>query len=77
MHAAEVRLDTSGALCPLPILELAKAIRRMGPGAVVEVISTDRGLEADLPAWCEATGHVLLGMERRGASYVGWVRKSG
>lgn len=72
-----VRLDTSGALCPMPILEIAKAMRRLAPGTVVELISTDRGLEADLPAWCEATGHALLRLERRGLSYVGWVRKAG
>jgi tRNA 2-thiouridine synthesizing protein A len=74
---ADVRIDTSGAACPVPILEIAKAIRRLPAGAVVELISTDRGLEADLPAWCEATGHALLRLERRGASYVGWVRKAG
>lgn len=74
---AAVRLDTSGALCPIPILEIAKAMRRLPPGAVVELISTDRGLEADLPAWCEATGNALLRLERRGVSYVGWVRKAG
>lgn len=74
---AAVRLDTSGALCPIPILEIAKAMRRLPPGAVVELISTDRGLEADLPAWCEATGNALLRLERRDASYVGWVRKAG
>jgi tRNA 2-thiouridine synthesizing protein A len=61
----------------MPILEIAKAIRSLPVGALVELISTDRGLEADLPAWCEATGHTLVRMERRGASYVGWVRKVG
>ncbi len=72
-----IRLDTSGALCPMPILEIAKLMRRLTPGTVVELISTDRGLEADLPAWCEATGNPLLRMERREARYVGWVRKAG
>lgn len=74
---AAVRVDTSGAACPVPILEIAKAVRRVPVGTVLELISTDRGLEADLPAWCEATGHTLLRLERRGASYVGWVRKVG
>jgi TusA-related sulfurtransferase len=74
---AAVRVDTSGAACPVPILEIAKAMRRLPVGTLVELISTDRGLEADLPAWCEATGHTLLRLERRGASYVGWVRKAG
>ena len=74
---AAVRVDTSGAACPVPILEIAKAIRRLAPGTLVELISTDRGLEADLPAWCEATGHTLVRMERREGTYVGWVRKAG
>lgn len=74
---AGVRVDTSGAFCPVPILEIAKVMRRLTPGTLVELISTDPGLEADLPAWCEATGHPLVRMERRGACYVGWVRKAG
>jgi TusA-related sulfurtransferase len=74
---AAVRVDTSGAACPVPILEIAKAMRRLAPGTLVELISTDRGLEADLPAWCEATGHALVRMERREGTYVGWVRKAG
>ncbi|WP_223645174.1 sulfurtransferase TusA family protein [Corallococcus sp. EGB] len=74
---AGVRVDTSGALCPVPILEIAKAMRRLQPGTLVELISTDRGLEADLPAWCDATGNVLVRLEHRGAHYVGWVRKAG
>lgn len=74
---AATRVDASGTACPVPILEIAKAIRRLPVGALVELISTDRGLEADLPAWCEATGHTLVRLERRGASYIGWVRKEG
>ncbi|HLL02894.1 MAG TPA: sulfurtransferase TusA family protein [Myxococcaceae bacterium] len=74
---AAVRVDTSGAACPMPIIEIAKAMRRLAPGTLVELISTDRGLEADLPAWCEATGHTLVRMERREGTYVGWVRKAG
>ena len=73
----EVRLDTSGSYCPVPILEIAKACRGLPPGAVVELWATDPGVQADLPAWCEATGHALIRMERRGPSYVGWVRKAG
>jgi tRNA 2-thiouridine synthesizing protein A len=72
----DVRVDASGRYCPVPILELAKAVRPLGPGALVELWATDPGVESDLPAWCEATGHTLLGLERRGTLYVAWVRKA-
>ncbi|WP_235216798.1 sulfurtransferase TusA family protein [Archangium violaceum] len=42
----------------------------------MELVATDPGVQADLPAWCEATGHALLGLERRGAAWVAWVRKA-
>lgn len=73
----DVRVDASGMYCPMPILEIAKVVRRLEPGALVELVATDPGVEQDLPAWCEATGHALLGLERRGASWVAWVRKAG
>jgi len=74
---AAVRIDARGTLCPMPILELAKAMRTLPPGTLVELVATDRGLEADLPAWCEATGNPLVRMERQEGRYVGWVRKAG
>ena len=66
----EVRLDTSGSYCPVPILEIAKACRGLPPGAVVELWATDPGVQADLPAWCEATGHTLLSLERQDGRFV-------
>ena len=74
---AAVRVDTSGAAARCPSWRSPRPSGGCLLGALVELISTDRGLEADLPAWCEATGHTLIRMERRGASYVGWVRKAG
>ncbi|MBM7117498.1 sulfurtransferase TusA family protein [[Archangium] primigenium] len=73
----DVRVDASGTFCPVPILEIAKAMRRAAPGSLVELVATDAGVAADLPAWCEATGHELLGLERRDTLWVGWVRKAG
>jgi TusA-related sulfurtransferase len=58
------RVDALGLLCPLPVLRTAAAIRRAPPGAVVELVGDDPGLLEDLPAWCEGSGHELLGIER-------------
>ncbi len=76
MHP-DVRVDASGTWCPVPILRIAKAVRPLGPGVLVELVATDPGVQKDLPAWCESTGHRLLGLERQGASWVAWVRTAG
>ncbi len=66
----DLRLDTSGRYCPVPILEIAKACRGLPIGSQVELWATDPGVQADLPAWCEATGNTLLSLEQQGERFV-------
>lgn len=57
---ADITVDARGMMCPMPILTLARIIREAQPGAVIEVLATDAGAKADIPAWCEKTGNQLL-----------------
>ena len=77
MPAPVRTIDTSGRLCPYPIVETAKAIRTMAPGAVLLVIATDPGIATDMPMWCKATHHDHLATFREGASWKSYVRKRG
>jgi TusA-related sulfurtransferase len=42
------------------LLLMLQAMKRLEPGAVLEVRSTDLGVREDLPAWCRMTGNALL-----------------
>lgn len=68
-------VDASGLFCPMPIARLAEALRAVGPGEVVELISTDPGTPGDLAAFCRATRHVLLATRAEGARLTAWVQK--
>jgi len=61
-----LRLDVTGEYCPKPIIELAKAIKQVEIGETVLVLSTDPGVNTDMPAWCKATRHELVTLEQRG-----------
>jgi tRNA 2-thiouridine synthesizing protein A len=50
-------LDARYLLCPLPVLRTQAKIRELKPGDVLEVQCTDRGVLADIPAWCRINGH--------------------
>ena len=54
-----IQLDTSGLLCPEPVMMLHKAIRSMEVGDVVELIATDPSTERDVPKFCHFLGHIL------------------
>ena len=54
-------LDCLGRPCPVPVIELARALPDLPPGAVVEVLSDDPAARTDLPAFCRMRGHAYLG----------------
>ncbi len=72
---ADVKLDCYGVLCPMPIIQTARRMKEMKVGEVLEVLSTDAGIKADMPAWCKMTGQEFLGFEESGDVIRVYVRK--
>ena len=68
-------IDTVGLFCPVPIIRTSERIRRMRTGDVLEVLSDDRVILIDMPAWCRSMGHAYLGSRREGTEYHLFVRK--
>lgn len=68
-------LDTSGTLCPFPIVETAKAVRALADGEVLLVIATDPGIATDMPMWCKATRNEHVATFREGPAWKSYVRK--
>ena len=62
-------LDAKGLNCPLPILKAKKALKGMGDGQTLEVLSTDPGSIADFQAFCRTTGNELLEHSEAGGIY--------
>ncbi|MBI4161593.1 MAG: sulfurtransferase TusA family protein [Acidobacteria bacterium] len=63
---ADGHLDTLGLYCPLPIIKTAARMRGMRPGETLEVISSDRVILVDMPAWCRSSGNAYLGARQAG-----------
>ncbi|MBN1583160.1 MAG: sulfurtransferase TusA family protein [Anaerolineae bacterium] len=69
--------NSIGQMCPMPIAFLAKTVRKMEVGQVLEVQADDDGAHADIPAWCEQTGNEFLGEENAGDFFKYFVKKTG
>lgn len=72
---ADEILDTVGLYCPIPIIRTAERMKRLDSGAILEVISDDRVILIDMPAWCRSTGNSFLGSRQDGDEYRLLVRK--
>ncbi len=74
---AHETLDTSGLLCPLPVYKAGMVLGRLKPGKVLELICTDPGSLADVPAMARQRGDTLLATEDMGGTQRFWIRKGG
>lgn len=70
-------LDTKGMNCPLPILKAKKAIKDLGAGDTLQVLSTDPGSVKDFEAFCRSTGNELMESSEADGVFTYMIKKSG
>ncbi len=75
-QVVDMTLDCSGLICPMPIVKIAKAIKQIEQGQILQMIATDRGAPADMEAWTRQTGHELVESEAAGDRFVFLVRRT-
>lgn len=61
-----MKLNLEGLLCPIPVVKVAKAVKDLAIGGVLEATATDPGVLADIPAWARTTGNEVIKIEREG-----------
>jgi len=60
---AQISVDCRGETCPVPLVEVRKAIRRASPGDVIEVVGTHPASKKEIPMAVEALKLDLLSVE--------------
>jgi TusA-related sulfurtransferase len=66
---AEIKLDVRGETCPVPLVEVRKALRKATPGEVVEVVGTHPSSKKEIPLAVKALNLELLGIEEEGDTW--------
>jgi cysteine desulfurase len=59
-NGKESVIDSRGRRCPLPILDLARYLPKVGVGSEVTVLADDPAAASDIAAWCRMQGQRLL-----------------
>ena len=68
-------LDCRGLLCPLPVYKAALALGKLQTGEVLELICTDPGSLADIPAMARQRGDTLLSTNSDGTTQTFLIEK--
>ena len=62
--ADQFEIDCLGMKCPRPIIEIAKAARRLPPGSILRVRADDLAFESDVRAWVDHARAAILDLEK-------------
>ncbi len=54
-------VDARGTACPGPLLEAKRAMASVPKNEILEVMSSDKGTNDDIPMWAKKVGHDYLG----------------
>ena len=63
MLEANITVDCRGETCPVPLVEVRKALRKATSGEVIEVVGTHPASKKEIPMAVEALGLELLCIE--------------
>ena len=59
----EFKVDVRGQTCPVPLVEMRKALRKAAPGDLIEVVGTHPSSKKEIPMAVEALKLQLLSVE--------------
>ncbi|MGO3344099.1 MAG: sulfurtransferase TusA [Marinomonas sp.] len=71
----QVELDTTGLLCPEPVMMLHVEMRKMAAKEVLKVTATDPSTTRDIPKFCNFLGHTLAQKTVEEGVYYYWIQK--
>jgi len=62
----QIDMNCLGMKCPRPIIEIAKASRKLPPGSRLKVVADDLAFESDVVAWADNALASIVSLERDG-----------
>lgn len=70
-------LDFCGLVCPMPVLKTKKALARLAPGEILEVLTDDPHAVGDIELFARQSGHTLICQRKEGDITRHSLRKKG
>ncbi len=56
----DITVDSRGATCPGPLMDLIGKVKQADPGTVIELQTSDDASKSDVPDWLDEAGHKLV-----------------
>lgn len=60
---AEIHVDVRGETCPVPLVEMRKAVRKAQPGDTIEIIGSNAASKKEIPMAADALSLAVISIE--------------
>jgi TusA-related sulfurtransferase len=60
---AEIHVDVRGETCPVPLVEMRKAVKKAAQGDTIEIIGTNAASKKEIPMAADALELKILSVE--------------
>jgi TusA-related sulfurtransferase len=60
MIEPDIKVDSRGATCPGPLMDLIGTVKKTDSGTTIKLQTSDAGSKNDVPEWLEEAGHELV-----------------
>ena len=72
---ADIIVDVTGETCPIPLVEMRKAVMKAEKGSVIEVIGTHPASKKEIPMAVDSLGLKLLKTEETDGIWHIYIRR--
>jgi len=62
---SEIKVDCTGEICPVPLVETRKALRKAKEGDIVEVVGNHPSSKKEIPMAVKALGLELMDVQEK------------
>jgi len=70
-----LKVDCTGKNCPVPLIEMRKAIKKAAKGDVVEITGDHPASKKEIPMAVESLGQELVDVQESGSQWTIRIRK--
>ena len=72
---SDIKVDCIGEICPVPLVETRKALRKAKEGDIVEVVGTHPSSKKEIPMAVRALGLELIDIQEKNGVWKIKIRK--
>lgn len=66
LSMAEIKVDVRGETCPVPLVEMRKALKKAAPGDIIEIVGTHPASKKEIPMAANALTVKIISDEQLG-----------